>query len=141
MTAPAIATPLLNIPEDLRALAQWVTWRALPNAQGELAKIPHIAGSNQRASTTNPGTWVDFGTALSRLTEQDAGLGFVFTKEAGIVGVDLDDVRNAQTGEVVAWARRIVERVGSYAKYLHRVRAFTFWHAARSHPVQENPAS
>jgi len=77
-------------------------------------KVPYIAGSNRRASSTDPSTWTSFETAAN-LKNGDAGLGFVFTLEAGIVGIDLDDCIDA-SGKIATWAGRIVQRVASYTE-------------------------
>jgi len=103
------------IPSELRAIPQWVSWRAESNGKGELTKIPFVSGSNRRASTTNPATWSTFDDARSRMNG-DAGLGFVFTLEAGMIDIDLDKVRNPATGEIATWAQRIIERVSTYAE-------------------------
>lgn len=103
------------IPQALRVIPQWVTWRYQPGKDGERTKIPFVPGENRRASSTDPGTWSSFDTARSRMNG-DAGLGFVFTCEAAMIGIDLDKVRNPETGEFAIWAQRIIERVRTYAE-------------------------
>jgi len=54
-------------------------------------KVPYNPRSGGKASSTNPDTWTDLDFA-ARVCELHSytGLGFVFTREAGIVGVDID---------------------------------------------------
>ena len=44
------------------------------------------------------------------------GLGFMFSKDDQITGVDLDDCRNPETGVIVPWALEIVDKLGSYTE-------------------------
>jgi primase-polymerase (primpol)-like protein len=39
------------------------------------------------------------------------GIGFVFSSADPFVGIDLDDCRNPETGEIAAWAQKIISRV------------------------------
>jgi len=81
-----------TFPPDLAALPQWVCWRLEKDAKGERdTKIPYNPRSGGKASSTNPDTWTDLDFA-ARACElhRYSGLGFVFTREAGIVGVDID---------------------------------------------------
>ncbi|RDZ39560.1 hypothetical protein C5B91_19430 [Haloferax sp. Atlit-10N] len=51
------------------------------------------------------------------MTNRNAdGIGFVFTEEDPIVGVDLDDCRNPETGDVDDDAQDIIERLDSYTE-------------------------
>ena len=78
-------------PRDLTALQQWVCWRLEPDPKGRDAKVPYNAKSGQKASTTNPESWTSLELAQEALRQyMYNGLGFVFTKQAGIVGVDID---------------------------------------------------
>ena len=45
-----------QIPEELRTLDQWLTWRLRPPRKGEgkARKVPFIPGTSQEASSTDP---------------------------------------------------------------------------------------
>jgi putative DNA primase/helicase len=52
-----------------------------------------------------------------RASESDStrpydGIGFVFSDADPFCGIDLDDCRNPETGEIVPWAQEIICRVG-----------------------------
>ena len=69
------------------------------------------------ASSTDPETWGSLETALEYTeTEHADGVGFVFTDDDPIVGVDLDDCRDPETGDVDDAALDIIERLDSYTE-------------------------
>ncbi|MCL2298635.1 MAG: DNA primase, partial [Firmicutes bacterium] len=81
-----------NFPAELAALPQWVCWRLEKDAKGERdTKVPYNPKSGGKASSTNPDTWtsLDFAARACEL-HRYSGLGFMFIKEAGIVGIDID---------------------------------------------------
>lgn len=100
---------------DLRQKRQWVTYRLERDAKGRLDKIPYAPGTNQPASSTDPTTWTDYRTAVAK-KNGDAGLGFVFTKEFGITGIDFDKCRDPITGKVDSLIAGIVAKLHSYTE-------------------------
>ncbi|WP_089699611.1 phage NrS-1 polymerase family protein [Halogranum gelatinilyticum] len=105
-----------SIPEELVEQPQWVCWRRAER-DGKATKIPVVPGVGSFASSTDPETWSDFETALGYLERGRAdGVGFVFTEEDTIVGVDLDDCRNPESGDVDDDAQDIIERLDSYTE-------------------------
>jgi len=56
-----------EIPEELRALPNWVCWRREQRAgKGGVvreAKIPYNARTGKHAMSNNPATWASFGDA------------------------------------------------------------------------------
>jgi hypothetical protein len=78
------------IPAELRALDQWVVWRAVVR-EGRTTKIPYRADGAGRASSTDPTTWGTFDAAVTGAEALNAdGIGFVFTADDPYAGVDLD---------------------------------------------------
>jgi hypothetical protein len=74
------------------------------------AKIPY-AVEGYKASSTNPRAWTSYSRALRAFQEAGGhydGLGFVFVKGGGLVGVDLDDCLSKDV--VKPWATGVVER-------------------------------
>ncbi|WEL28133.1 phage NrS-1 polymerase family protein [Haloferax volcanii] len=105
-----------NLPPELVERDQWVCWRS-EKRDGKQTKIPVVPGEGSFASSTDSDTWSDFETALDFVTNERAdGIGFVFTKEDPIVGVDLDDCRDADTGDVDDDAQDIIDRLDSYTE-------------------------
>ncbi|MGB9966245.1 hypothetical protein [Halobacterium hubeiense] len=104
------------LPEGLREREQWVCWRE-EERDGKPTKIPVTPGAGGFASSTESDTWSDFETALEYTgTEHADGIGFVFTDDDPVVGVDLDDCRDPETGDVDDAARDIIERLDSYTE-------------------------
>lgn len=82
-----------KIPQDLRSLNNWILWK-LEEVPGKkkLNKTPYSAGG-YKANTTDPKTWSHFqeiGNIYKANGKGYSGIGFVFSKEAGIVGIDFD---------------------------------------------------
>lgn len=104
------------IPETLREREQWVCWRE-EERDGKPAKIPVTPGTGGFASSTEAQTWASFETALEYTeTEHADGVGFVFTDNDPIVGVDLDDCRGPETGDIDDAAQDIIARLDSYTE-------------------------
>jgi primase-polymerase (primpol)-like protein len=110
----AVYPPVVeNIPEELTERPQWVCWR-LERREGKQTKVPYIAGTNRRASSTDLMTWRTFDQALAAYEAGEPpydGIGFVFCSADPFVGVDLDDCRDPESGAVAEWAQRIISRV------------------------------
>ncbi len=100
-----------NIPEELRRRPQWVVWK-YEERDGKTTKVPYIAGGVGRASSTDLMTWRTFEEAVKAVQASPGrygGVGFVFCSADPFVGVDLDDCRNSETGELEEWAARVIE--------------------------------
>ena len=105
-----------SLPEELRQRRQWVVWK-LEVRDGKPTKVPYIAGGSGKASSTDSLTWRSFEEAVQALeTGRYNGIGFVFSSGDPFAGVDLDDCRDPETGELEEWAAKIVEAFGSYAE-------------------------
>jgi len=111
MTAqPSASVPDFRVPDDLVELDQWVLWR-YEKRNGKDTKVPYQV-NGRRADSTNPATWASFDAVIDkwrRYPLRYAGIGFVFTKEDGLAGIDLDDALD-DDGDIKAWARGVVER-------------------------------
>ena len=104
------------IPDALVERKQWVCWRE-EDRDGKPTKVPVVPTSGAFASTTDPDTWTGFETALEFLATGEAdGVGFVFSEDDPIVGVDLDDCREPETETVDSTAQDIIERLDSYTE-------------------------
>ncbi len=105
-----------NIPGELKRRRQWVNWR-LEERDGDTTKVPYNPRRAAKASSTNPDTWSTFAAVFSAFERGVYdGVGFVFSSEDCYSGVDLDDCRNRETGDIASWARRWVERLDGYAE-------------------------
>jgi len=99
-----------TIPDQLTERPQWVCWR-LETRAGKPTKVPYIAGTNSRASSTDLMTWSTFEYARAAYEAGEPpydGIGFVFCSADPLAGIDLDGCRNPETGEVAPWAQKII---------------------------------
>jgi hypothetical protein len=101
---------------NIRDLRQWLCWR-LEERDGKLTKIPYSPLTGHRASSTTPETWTGYQEAVRACKEHGyGGIGFVFTPEDDLCGVDLDGCLDPETGEIEPWAQQIVEELDSYTE-------------------------
>jgi hypothetical protein len=101
------------IPEELRALPQWVVWRRVER-NGKVTKVPFRSDGGGSGSTTDPSTWSTFDAALAASGQFD-GIGFVFSATDYFVGIDLDHVIGAD-GVLAPWAGKLLARFDSYSE-------------------------
>lgn len=105
-----------NIPEELRRRPQWLVWK-LEERDSKPTKIPYIAGGVGKASSTDSETWRSFDEAVVALkTGRYDGIGFVFSTGDPYAGIDLDDCRNPESGELEVWAAKTVQDLDGYAE-------------------------
>ena len=117
-----IATATEAPPTQLAGLNRWILWRY---ENGD--KIPYQT-NGRRASTRNPAHWSTYAEAAASLDpERDAGLGFVFAKGDGLVGIDLDDCRDPATGAIAPWAAELLALVPSYSEVSPSGRGLKVW--------------
>jgi P4 family phage/plasmid primase-like protien len=108
-----------NIPIELKKIHRWVLWRLLEKGEGEnttWAKVP-AQPNGLPASSTNPETWTDFISAQEAYESNPAkfaGIGFVFTAEDNLVGVDLDDCYDPHIGFTNAAMQQLANSIEGY---------------------------
>lgn len=96
---------------ELKALPQWVGYTTK-----KIPMCPHTGGA---AATNNPDTW---GTAAEAWAAKKrhgwAGIGYVFTIGAGVVGVDLDDcfIGDGDERRLTDTARQVVQMLDCYTE-------------------------
>jgi len=96
-----------NIPDELKSAPNWVFCGN--------DKIPRKVNGGM-AKAGDPSTWTDFNAAVTAASLMHNGrIGYMFNDD-GIVGVDLDNVRDPNTGEIVLWALDIIQRLNSYTE-------------------------
>ncbi len=101
-------------PTELQKQDQWLLWKE-ERRNGKPTKIPYDVHTGEKASPTDPDTWSSFELACERSSGY-SGLGFVFSKDDPYVGIDLDNCRDPETGDVEPWALNIVMQLGSYTE-------------------------
>lgn len=98
-------TQLYNLPEEIRLLPQWVCW-----CGDKVPKNPRTGGN---AQSNNPDSWGTFDDAINACkVYQFDGVGFMFRKDGGYFGVDLDHVADNK-----AFCDEFVDGLKSYNEY------------------------
>jgi putative DNA primase/helicase len=110
------------VPQALRDLPQWLVWRSEDHGEKKPRKVPYYVNGGRRVgeqgSENDRQQLTSFDAAQRAITEkQFTGVGFAFLPGDGLVGVDLDNVIDAQTGELSETARDIVARCASFTEY------------------------
>jgi primase-polymerase (primpol)-like protein len=107
-----------NIPADVRAEPTWVLWHGEWKEDGKLHKEPYQI-SGYHASSTKSSTWTTFDKASEYATKRNDryGIGYVFTPESEIGGMDLDGCVDSETLEIRPWAQEIIEAANTYVEY------------------------
>ena len=109
------------IPQELRALPNWVCWKAEKNERSHsgISKKPINPRTGGYAMSNNPQTWTNFDTAC-RAAPDYAGIGFMFGG-SGYFGVDIDDMpeelekfRNGNEDNIIS---EFVNTLQSYTEF------------------------
>lgn len=103
-----------NIPEELRNSVQWVCWKA-ETRKDKLTKIPFNPITGEGAKSNNSSTWVSFSEACKGYESgKYDGIGFVLSPP--YIGIDIDDCRNLETGEIDQDILGIIADLNSYTE-------------------------
>jgi hypothetical protein len=99
--------PYPSVPEEMKALPQWLTW----GGNVEAGKQPFQSGTKIPASTTTPAHLVSYRVAVDNIHNGQGypHLGFVPTDD--IIGLDIDSCRNPLTGELQPWADGLLKLI------------------------------
>ena len=107
-----------NIPLELKTIPRWVLWRMTQVGEPPRWSKQPFQANNYPASSTNEATWADFMTVEHAYTSNPGkfdGIGFVFSKEDNLVGIDLDDCLDPVTHEFTNPASaQIATRLNGY---------------------------
>jgi hypothetical protein len=102
--------------QNIRDLRQWVCWRT-EERDGKVTKVPICPHIGELAAVDRPETWGTYEEAVRAAREHGYdGVGFVFTEDDPYAGVDLDNCRDPETGEVEEWAKELIEQLNSYTE-------------------------
>ncbi|NHZ38661.1 DUF3987 domain-containing protein [Massilia aquatica] len=107
-----VAPQVNNIPEALRVLPRWMTWRAEQRDGTKSTKVPYNPTlHNSRGSSTDPDTWGTLDQAVTAYEEGDyTGIGFALNDD-GLVGVDIDHC--VLDGEIHPDALALLDALGA----------------------------
>lgn len=105
-------------PPELIHERPWLCWREVWDpAREKTTKRPVDVHTGGLASTSDPDTWTDFEQACEYHAREDTdttGIGFVFTEDGPLTGVDIDNGFDPVTLEWEPWAQRIIDYLNTY---------------------------
>lgn len=117
MKPTSLPVQLANIPLELRKVPRWVVWSFVEVGDGDnkrWAKMP-LQITGRSASSTNPATWTDFLVVeQAYLTHKFDGIGFVFSHDDDLVGIDLDDCYEVGLGFTNQDMQDLANKVAGY---------------------------
>ena len=106
-----------KIPHQMKVLEQWVCFKLEWDEKNKKwDKIPKNPLTGGGAMSNKPSTWADFSTALQCFSSGNfSGLGFMFAKESGIYGIDIDGcfidgVMSHEAQEIIGTMQSYTER-------------------------------
>jgi putative DNA primase/helicase len=120
-----------HVPQEFKERPQWVTWR-YELRDDKPTKVPcepkHLRSDANgklrdkpiRASATDSMTWGYFDDAWNAYDGRGYGpsgydgIGFVFSSGDPYTGIDLDKVRDPETGAIEEWAQVIIDSFEGY---------------------------
>ncbi|MCD8197825.1 MAG: DNA primase [Lachnospiraceae bacterium] len=107
------------IPEELKAGKRWVNFRLMPDKDGgKPRKVPINPETGKNAASNKPETWTDYQTVADAVEMYGfSGIGRMFVKEDGFVGVDIDHCYDPQTGQFNEVAAAILARQPTFAEF------------------------
>ena len=112
----AVDIDVAAIPTSLRQYDQWLCWRT-ELRDGKSTKVPLSPHEEGFAKVDDSSTWGSYEVAVDALSRDDVdGLGFVFTDGDTFAGIDIDDVRDPETGSLTENAKDIVTTLESYTE-------------------------
>lgn len=127
-----ITLNITGVNEELKKTARWVLWQLEDVQDGDKLrknmKPPYDAKSGERAKHNDFSTWTTYDVALTAhqknipLRSPSTTINVHPVRGIGVVvgspffGIDLDDCRNVETGEIEADALKWIEELDSYTE-------------------------
>lgn len=134
--AAGVPAPWDNLPDYVLATARFLLFTVIqrgtkPNGDPNYAKVPcspWVTGNitPTDGGATHPDNWTDFETAVESYgkwhehmkgTASPVMLGWAFSPEDDVVGIDLDDCVDPETGAIQTYAKELLAMCDSYAEY------------------------
>jgi len=116
-TAPFTGLPACL--SDLMTEPRWVGWRweDRRNKDGTVYRTkPPKQANGRNAENDNPGTWSTYAVIEdAQPTQRFQGVGLQLLNLKGFAALDLDNVRDPQTGATLPWAEKLIA-CGSYSE-------------------------
>jgi len=104
------------IPAELRRADSWLCWRR-ETRDSKPTKVPISPHDGEFGKVNDESTWASLEVAVDALSRDGIdGLGFVFTEGNTVAGIDLDHIRNPESGDLSSKATDIIETLDSYTE-------------------------
>lgn len=109
----------MGFPVELKGMKRWVGYRLVPDKDGgKPRKVPINAVTGKNAQSNNPDTWTDYETAKAAAEQYGYnGIGFMFLKDDGFVGVDIDHCYDPATNTFNEVATAIMAKQPTYMEF------------------------
>ncbi len=109
----------MSFPIELKKMKRWVGYRLVPDKDGgKPRKVPVNAVTGQNAKSNTPETWTDYDTAKAAAEKYGySGIGFMFVKEDGFVGIDIDHCYDPATRTFNEVAAAIMAKQPTYMEF------------------------
>lgn len=116
-----VPSDLERVPAALRERAQWLVWKfEQHDGEKKPRKVPYYVDGGRRVGTqgsdADRGRLVTFEAAVAA-SGRYSGLGFAFLPDDGLIGIDLDNVIDPDTGEIQERAAGIIRACASFTEY------------------------
>lgn len=111
------------IPVELARRRQWLVWRAETRpGDKKPRKVPYYVGDKRRTgeqgSDADRAELVDLATAREAMVKgRYSGVGMALLPGDGLIGIDLDNMIDAETGEIAKRCGDIIAACNSYTEY------------------------
>jgi len=106
------------VPQMLREIPRWICWDYMDYGDGKKPrKVPISPNGDYGINYNDPSAWRSFDDVMQEAGRRGGlGVGFVFSEEDNIVGVDLDNAYDEQAW-LKPWAREITKHfAGSFCE-------------------------
>ena len=150
---PDLAWPSAEqVPAELRPLRRWIGWRLLwDESKQKWKKPPHstLTGKAIGATKEYQDDWQTFDGALEGARHHGLdGVGFVFAEGDGFVGVDFDDCRDPETGEIhpaaaswLKWFKSTYQETSPSGTGVHAIGRGKLAHALTATRLEDSDAT
>ena len=126
---------------------RWVGWRyewvEKPGKSGEWTKVPYQLDGDHKAANNRPREWSRYQDIWEQYQAgKFDGVGMMLLGLDGFAAIDLDHVRDTQTGAVMPWVSELIAGCGSYCEItpsLEGLRVLGGWAGGKVHRNGPHP--
>jgi hypothetical protein len=137
-----------NLPDcaafrELTGRRKWVAWNYETRpGSSKPTKPPFQPRNGFKASNADPSHWGSYQEAVARAQRSRmAGVGYVLTDDEDIIGIDLDNCCDLETGEIEPWALAVLAHAETYAEFSPSGRGIRMFARGRIEKAVKNGAA